>query len=300
MGRQRWATYADFYQKSDYKVFPQEHRRSKGLFRYNMICVDQGPHHFEDPEVPETIVALPISVDRHCTWRWSMMGRRHEETARPSRMVVVPSGVESRWEIDGSRRIIILTIPDATARSVLGSSSTEQIRDALLPLCDDSIADPFVEDLMCRMWACAEGNHAADRYMADGILMTLLAALMKRADSFQHDEMPIALPRWRLAKVIDYVDAHLDQTISIEDLAAAAGISRTHFLRSFREQVGETPHRWLMKRRLERAKDLLQSTGEDMVQIAALCGFSSQSHLCTAMKDSVGMTPKRWRDRYRA
>lgn len=299
MGSQRWSTYADFYQKSGYKVFPQEHRRSKGLFHYNMICVEQGPHHFEDPEVPETIVALPVTVDHKSTWRWSILGRRHEEIARPNRMVVVPSGVESRWEIDGSRRIIILTIPDSTARTVLGSSSIQQIRDALLTLCDDSISDPFIEDLIGRMWVCAEGGHAADRYLADGILMTLLGALMKRTESFRNDDMQIAFPRWRLAKVVRYVDAHLDQTISIDDLSSAAGISRTHFMRSFREQVGETPHRWLMKRRLERAKDLLQSTGEDIAQIAARCGFSSQSHLCTAMKGSVGMTPKTWRDRYR-
>ena len=110
--------------------------------------------------------------------------------------------------------------------------------------------------------------------------------------------MQIALPRWRLAKVVDFVDAHLDQPISIDDLSLAAGISRSHFIRSFHEQVGETPHRWLMKHRLEQAKILLQSTDEDMAQVAARCGFSSQSHLCTAMKGAVGMSPKRWRDRY--
>lgn len=300
MPSQKWANYADFYRKSDYGAFPQEHRRSKGLYRFNMICVDQGPHHFEDPEVPETIVALPVSVDRPSTWRWSMLGRRHEEAATPNRMVVVPSGVESRWEIDGSRRIFILTIPDSTARTVLGSASTVQIRNALTPLCDDSIADPFLGDLMGQMWACAEGGHAADRYMADGILMTLLGALMKKADRFSPETPQIAFPKWRLARVVDYVDAHLDQTITIEDLAQAAGISRTHFLRSFRSQTGETPHRWLMKRRLERAKDLLQSTAEDLSQIAIRCGFSSQSHMSTALREAVGLTPKGWRDRYRA
>ncbi|MGW9331134.1 helix-turn-helix domain-containing protein [Bosea sp. NPDC055594] len=299
MGTQKWATYADFYKKSDYRVFPQEHRRSKGLYSFNMICVDQGPHDFEDPEVPETIVALPVTVDRHCTWRWSMLGRRHEETATPSRMVVVPSGVESRWAIDGSRKIIILTIPDTTARLVLGSSSTGKIREALIPLCADSIVDPFVEDLIGRMWGCSDGGHAVDRHMADGILMTLLAVLIKKADRFRFEEPLIAFPKWRLARVVDYVDAHLDQSISLEDLSNAAGISRTHFVRSFRNQTGETPHRWLMKRRLEKAKDLLQSTGEDLPQIASKCGFSSQSHLCTAMKAAVGMTPKGWRDRFR-
>jgi AraC family transcriptional regulator len=300
MGNQKWATYADFYLKSDYNIFPQEHRRSKGLYRFNMICVDQGPHHFEDPQVPETIVALPVSVDRHCTWRWSMLGKQHEETAKPNRIVVVPSGVESRWEIDGSRRIIILTVPDSTARIMFGSSSNINIRDAMIPLCSDSIVDPFVEDLIYRMWNCAAGNHATDRYMADGILMALMAALMKKTDRFVDEEQPIALPKWRFSRVMDYADANLDSSISIEDLADAAGISRTHFLRSFRSQTGETPHRWLMARRLERAKQLLQTSDEDLAGIAAQCGFSSQSHLCTVMKDALGMSPKRWRDIYRS
>jgi len=299
MGSQRWATYSDFYKGSGYRAFPQEHRHSKGLYRFNMICVDQGPHDFEDPEVPETILALPMSVDRRCTWRWSMLGKQHEETATPNRMVVVPSGVHSRWEIDGSRKIIILTIPDSTARNVLGSASSAQIRDALLPLCADSIVDPFLESLICRMWACAEGNHLADRYQADGILMTLLAALVRKTDNFNSLESRIDFPKWRFVRVVEYVDAHLDQNITLEDLAMAAGFSRTHFVRSFRKQTGETPHKWLMRRRLERVKDLLQSTEESLSQIADKCGFSSQSHMSTTMKRAVGLTPKQWRDRYR-
>ncbi len=299
MGNQKWATYADFYRKSDYNIFPQEHRRSKGLYRFNMICVDQGPHHFEDPQVPETIVALPVSVDRHCTWRWSMAGRQHEETAKPNRIVVVPS----RGKPLEDRRQPPHHHPDHSGYDCTGGIW-------ILFECENSRCDDYAvrrqyrrsfrRGFDVRIWNCTAGNHAADHYMADGILMTLMAALMKKSDRFIEEEQPIALPKWRFSRVADYADANMDRSISIEDLADAAGISRTHFLRSFRAQTGETPHRWLMARRLERAKQLLQTSDADLSDIAAQCGFSSQSHLCTVMKNALGMSPKRWRDSYRS
>ncbi|MBS7538200.1 MULTISPECIES: AraC family transcriptional regulator [Xanthobacteraceae] len=295
MAVSKWLSYADFYRESSYQAFPQEHRRAQGLLAYNLIQVEQGPHNFVDPEVPETILALPLTVDRRCTWRWTMGGKSSRESAEPGRLLAVPSGVESRWEIDGSRKILLLTVPDSTVRSVLGSSCPKRVSDVFWTLSRDTWVDPFVEVLLNRMWQCGAGGEAADRYLADGLLVSMLSQLLIRAGARLDDGAPVALPQWRLRRVREFVEANLDQDIGLDELADAAGFSRRHFARSFRTETGETPHRWLMKVRLERALLLLRETEETLVDISDQCGFSSQSHFTTTMKLVTGMTPRQWR-----
>lgn len=295
----KWKRYSDFYRGSVYQTFPQEHLSSPGKLRYDLIKVQQGPHNFSDPEVPETILALPYRVKQRCTWRWSMAGRRHEEAAEPGRLLVVPSGVQSEWEIDGEREILMLVIPDATVQAVLGQTHGRSIREAFRRLSENSWEDTFLNVLLHRMWSCVSDGAAASRLLSDGLLISALSQLMIKADAPLEADPAVALPRWRLQRVISFVDNNIDRNVSLEELAAAAGLSRRHFARSFRSEVGETPHRWLMERRLEKAKTLLASTEQSLIDIAMSCGFASQSHFSTAMKQATGMSPYHWRQHRR-
>lgn len=104
-----------------------------------------------------------------------------------------------------------------------------------------------------------------------------------------------ALSPAQKARVLELVQQHLADDLKLEEMAAAAGISRFHFLRLFKNSLGMTPHRYVMEQRLASARRLLEDTGMPVAEIAAATGFSSQSHLCTAMRRSLGTTPGRWR-----
>ncbi|SBW22949.1 Transcriptional activator [Candidatus Protofrankia californiensis] len=95
--------------------------------------------------------------------------------------------------------------------------------------------------------------------------------------------------------VRDYVHHHLGETISLDDLASAAGLSRFHFARRFRRTAGITPHEFVMRQRVERARTLLLRTNTPLVDIAALCGFADQSHFTREFRKRVGETPGRFR-----
>jgi AraC family transcriptional regulator len=99
--------------------------------------------------------------------------------------------------------------------------------------------------------------------------------------------------------VTEFVDSHLDEQLSISVLATVAGLSERHFSRAFRQEVGETPHRWLMRRRIERAKHMLANTEKSLQCIAEECGFLAISHFGRVFKDFTDETPKRWQDRCR-
>lgn len=88
---------------------------------------------------------------------------------------------------------------------------------------------------------------------------------------------------------------HLAGNVSVAEIALACDISRGHFIRAFRETTGLTPHQWLVRQRLERARELLRTSTLGLAEVAAACGFADQSHLTRVFAQAVGTTPGRWR-----
>src|SRR5215468_4632009 len=100
-----------------------------------------------------------------------------------------------------------------------------------------------------------------------------------------------ALPRGRLRAVVEYVEGHLGAGPTLEQMAAVARLSPYHFARQFKAATGLPPHQYVIARRVERAKQLLQGGGLTLAQVAARAGFSKQSHLSHHFKRLVGVTP---------
>jgi AraC family transcriptional regulator len=99
----------------------------------------------------------------------------------------------------------------------------------------------------------------------------------------------------RLRRVLDYMTAHLEDDVTLEDLADAACVSTFHFIRIFANTMGMPPHRYLSRMRLERAKTLLSLGVMPIAQIALVCCFSSQSNFTRAFARATGLTPQDYR-----
>jgi AraC family transcriptional regulator len=88
------------------------------------------------------------------------------------------------------------------------------------------------------------------------------------------------------------MEENLQNNLSLDELALETNYSRGHFLRMFQAATGRPPYRYLMERRIERAKGmLLEAEGISLIDIAARCGFSSQSHLTRVFRKQIGVTP---------
>jgi transcriptional regulator GlxA family with amidase domain len=103
------------------------------------------------------------------------------------------------------------------------------------------------------------------------------------------------LPPRVLQRVRDHVETHLEDSISLQDLASIAGLSTSHFIRAFKQSAGMTPHRYLLYRRVRRALGLLAETTLALSDIAIASGFADQSHFCRQFRKLVGATPSRYR-----
>jgi AraC family transcriptional regulator len=100
---------------------------------------------------------------------------------------------------------------------------------------------------------------------------------------------------WRLKRVVAFIQDRLHDGIAVKDLAEAAGLSPSHFCRAFKVSVGEAPHAYVMRMRLERAKVLMAQTDRSLIQIAKDCGLADQAHLTRLFRKHTNATPYRWR-----
>jgi AraC family transcriptional regulator len=98
--------------------------------------------------------------------------------------------------------------------------------------------------------------------------------------------------------LVEYIDSHLDQAISLGQLAALCALSEYHFARMFRESFGLPPHQYVLARRLNRARELLRSTSQPLGEIALACGFASASHFTNRFRQSLGGTPGEYRQAF--
>jgi AraC-like DNA-binding protein len=103
------------------------------------------------------------------------------------------------------------------------------------------------------------------------------------------------LPPRTLQRVREYIDSHINESISLETLASVAGLSMFHFARAFKQSEGVTPHSYVLERRIERAQKLLAGTDIPLSGIALATGFSDQSHLARHFRARVGTAPSAFR-----
>jgi AraC family transcriptional regulator len=103
------------------------------------------------------------------------------------------------------------------------------------------------------------------------------------------------LPPRVLRRLKEYIDAHIDERISVEALAGLANLSTCYFVRAFKQSAGVTPHDYLIRRRVERTMELLSNSDLSLSEIALAAGFADQSHCARRFRQHVGMSPRAYR-----
>jgi AraC family transcriptional regulator len=106
------------------------------------------------------------------------------------------------------------------------------------------------------------------------------------------------LALWQSNRLKSYIEDKLDSSIRITDLAAVVQLSAGHFCRSFRKTFGETPMAYIMRRRVQRAQELMLASRLPLSQVALECGMSDQAHLCRVFRRFVGINPSAWRRQF--
>src|SRR6202162_959134 len=155
----------------------------------------------------------------------------------------------------------------------------------------------LVANSVAKLLETARRELERDREVAKASLVTASHILQAEIDrcSGVNGLTRGGLAAWQHRRVRAYIDSNLHRAIHIRDLSAVARRSPAHFSRKFKLAVGESPHAYVARRRLERACHLMMTSVEPLSEIALSVGFSDQAHLCRLFRQAFGRSPANWR-----
>ena len=212
-------------------------------------------------------------------------------------IILVPAGTRGqvRWS-GGFDWLHIYLEPRLVGRVAAEEFGLDPARLTVPPL--GALEDPHLRATMLAVDAELTASGAGGKLAAESLANVLAVHLIRHVLAPRRPERGRdgVLPRGRLRAVVEYIEEHLDASPSLEQIAAVARLSPYHFARQFKAATGLPPHQYLILRRIERAKQLLQAgTGLSLAEVAADAGFSDQSQFSYHFKRLVGVTPGQFR-----
>src|ERR1700733_1171164 len=138
---------------------------------------------------------------------------------------------------------------------------------------------------------------------AQSVLLEAASVLRQQIEPSAAKQVPDGRGRLRAGAARsgrDYIDSHITGSVLVADLGALLQRSEAHFSRSFKRTFGESPHSFVVRRRVEFAAQYMLTTDASLSDIALRCGFSDQAHLCKHFRQAAGQTPAAWRRAHRA
>jgi len=205
---------------------------------------------------------------------------------------VVPGGSSTRWTLSRPATSLLLRLAPAHLRATADDMGRGARAFDLAPAIH--VRDPQIERIGWMMQAEDHDAHPGGRLFADS-LASALAVRLVALQSPSRIAPARALPAWRLRHVIDYIDAHLDQDLTLAELAAVAGFSPSHFKALFRQATGTPVHRFVLERRVERARLHLLGGRLSVTEVALETGFAHPSHMARWMRRLLGLSPSQVR-----
>lgn len=242
---------------------------------------------FELAENSDFVIAYHSAGSRKvraaCNGPWS------RTRSTPGLISVIPPGRRVEYRIEGAVSFSSVHIPAPLIENLTGRPATAapDFRFAF----EDGFASACVDALLDEAQKPRPGHEPLVDSVTRSLVLRVLCGYQDRALAAVADEQREA---WLLA-ALDYIDTRLDRPLRLEDLARHVDMSRAHFVRRFRAATGESPHRFVIMRRVDRAKSLLKIPRLALAGIAHEVGFSSQSHFTQVFRAVTGKTPGQFR-----
>jgi AraC family transcriptional regulator len=207
---------------------------------------------------------------------------------------IVPAGTACTWRHPSGTGFINVALETEVIQQV--AADLDRPRVELLP--QFRIQDARIEHICQALLAELLAGGPSGRLYGEGLAIALAAHLISSYSIAPRPlpELTKGFPAPLLRRLLSLIEDRLAEDLSLTELAEASGLSQSHFASLFRITTGLSPHRYIVKRRVERAQSLLQSTALSLSEIAITVGFYDQSYLTRQMKRILGVTPQSVRE----
>ena len=231
-------------------------------------------------------------------------GRVHERIVVRGDSAVVPAGLASEWrwrdegkgEADSLHVYLAPALIREAAEGLGVSPDRVEVLGGLGP------RDPWIERVgLALLLELEVGDFPGGGLYAESLARALAVHLLRQRSSLGQGfgaasgEPEGGLPRLALRRATDYMGDNLSGDLALRDIARAAKISPYHFSRLFKESTGLAPHQYVIRQRVEKARELLTGTDLPLHEVASTAGFAHQSHMGRHLKRILGVSPTRLR-----
>lgn len=234
-----------------------------------------------------------LFLDHPLQLEWRSRGDSLHRTLRPGQVSVMPASVPFSARVRSEGAVLYLSIDPKFFTRIAAEMGYE---NGLEPRCTHGAEDPLIREIMLTLRREVRSGSADHVAYAESLATTLSGHLLRYyCDAApQIREFRGGLTKLQMSRVIDYVHTHLAEDISLRKLAALVDLSPFHFARLFRKSTGLSPHQFVIRSRILRAKELLLRPGAVIAEVATEVGFCDQSHLSAHFKRHLGVSPKRF------
>lgn len=220
--------------------------------------------------------------------------QRPADKGAPGKLCVMPAGQESNWVVNGGIRLAHLYLSEA--QFALGCVRLLDREPRELQLQEATFLDDPQQAARFRQLITLDWDEPGERLLASSLAHEIVDhALLSQVGLRQGLRLKGGLAPNLRRQMVEYIEAHLDQPITLGELALRCNLSEYHFARMFRTSFGLPPHQYLLARRLHRACGLLRLGEMPLGEIALMCGFASASHFSNRFRQAIGATPGDYR-----
>lgn len=250
------------------------------------------PRLVDAPEHFSTKHLLRLNTGGTSTSEWRINGRRQQTHDQPGAVSILPAGTHVSIVAYRSSCLVLEIDPLQLQQSGHAGSRDVELEVKL------TIPDRQIELLMSAMQADLGAGSPAGALYGESLGSALGTYLVKRfgAVATKLEEYKGGLPKARLNRVLEYVDQHLADNVSLKALAEVAGLSMYHFAKAFKQSTGAPPYQYVLERKIERARHLLRDPNRSVLEASARTGFVDQSHFTKVFHRLVGVTPTEYRN----
>ena len=222
---------------------------------------------------------------------WRIEGRNVCLENAPGSVLIEPKGLQVSSVHASRQRPDVQWIVEFTSGGIENCLEGKPFEPA--PQFD--LRDPQITHLLKILQAEVDSGCPGGSLFGETIGNSLMIYLAHRYSSSSISQPRGGLPKLRLNRVLDYIESNLDCEIHLEELAKVSGLSPFHFAKLFKHSTAQSPHQYVLSRRLELAKNLLRNPDVPLSEVGLRAGFSDQSHLTNVFRRFVGTTPSRFR-----
>jgi AraC family transcriptional regulator len=235
------------------------------------------------------VISIHIGAPARVTCRYA--GRTHRRLQAHGDIDVVPAGVAGAWEDETAATALVVHVSPALLGAAAVGLGLATDRAVIAP--QYQLRDPQIEHIGWALRAEMEAGYPGGRLYTDSLGLALATRLLHLGTSTTATDFTKrhAMSEWQHRRVVEYIEAHLDRDLSLNQLAEVAGVSVSHFKALFRQSLGLPVHQYVVRRRVDHARVLLLEGQLPLCQIALESGFAHQSHMARWMRRLLNVTP---------